>query len=79
MPIFKGDQGIDVIREIIMESHLLKLISHDDFICRVMEEIIEYNEELKQIITYVVIVEQAKMDLNAITKVWVDNLQSETK
>jgi isoprenylcysteine carboxyl methyltransferase (ICMT) family protein YpbQ len=28
-----------------MESHLLKMVEHPEYICEVMEEIIEYNPD----------------------------------
>ena len=32
---------------LLMEDHLLKMITNDEYICNVMEEIIEYNEDTK--------------------------------
>ena len=53
-----------------MEDHLLKMISHNDYICQVMEEIIEFNNEKDQIVGLICIVECAKNDLSKIVKIW---------
>ena len=43
----------------MIQSHLLKMVVHDDYVPQVMEEIIEYNPYLKQIVSFVVIMEKA--------------------
>ena len=55
-----------------MESHLLKLIAHKEYIAQILEEIIEFNKKEDKIFGYVVIVEQAQNDLNDIAGYWKD-------
>ena len=62
-----------------MESHMLKLIAHPDYICEVLEEVIEYNPESKKIEAYVGIVEQATNDLLHLTKTWKNPDEAEKK
>jgi hypothetical protein len=40
-----------------MESHLLKLIANKEYICEVLEEIIEYNVESDKLCSVLIIVE----------------------
>ena len=61
---------------ILMESHLLKLIAHKEYIAEILEEIIEYNEKDKSVYGCVVIVEQAQNDLNDVLSIWNDKQQS---
>jgi hypothetical protein len=46
---------------------LLKLIAHKDYIAEILEEIIEYNTNDKNIYGCVAIIEQATNDVNDIT------------
>lgn len=58
--------------DLLRESHLLKLCAHPEYICEVVEEIIDYAEDSKEIENIVLVVEQAKNDLSKLAKVWED-------
>lgn len=49
---------------------MIKMIANKDFICEIMEEIIEFNEKEDAIMNYVMIVEKAINDLSIIVKIW---------
>jgi nitrogen regulatory protein PII len=53
--------------DLLMEDHLLKMISHTDYVCNVIEEIIEYNKFKNKIVGLISIVECAKNDLVKLT------------
>ena len=55
---------------------MLKMRAHKDYICEVMEEIIEYNEKEKKVVGVVAIVECAKNDLNKLLDIWIDKEKS---
>ncbi len=40
-----------------MESHLIKMLDNKDYVVDILEEIIEYNEQDKSILNYIVLVE----------------------
>jgi serine/threonine protein kinase len=66
-------------KDLLMEDHLLKMISHKDYVCNVMEEIIEYNKEKSKIVGLISIVECAKNDLTKITDIWLNEEKAKVK
>jgi hypothetical protein len=40
-----------------MESHMIKLLPNKEFVVEILEEIIEYREEDKSVLNYIVLVE----------------------
>jgi len=57
---------------ILTESHLIKLLENKEHIVEIYEEIIEFNKNTGAIENYLVMIEQAKQDLNNIVKSWCD-------
>jgi hypothetical protein len=53
-----------------MESHMIKLLPNKEFVVDILEEIIEYKEDDKTVLNYLVLVEQAQRDLKDIVKIW---------
>jgi serine/threonine protein kinase len=53
-----------------MESHMIKLLPNKEFVVEILEEIIEYKEEDKTVLNYLVLIEQAQRDLKDIVKIW---------
>ena len=49
----------ETIANILMESHMIKLLPKKEFVVDILEEIIEYKEEDKTVLNYLVLVEQA--------------------
>jgi hypothetical protein len=49
----------DTIANILMESHMIKLLPNKEFVVEILEEIIEYNEDDKTVLNYLVLVEKA--------------------
>lgn len=64
--------GPSATEDLLRESHLIKLCSHPEYICEVVEEIVDYEEDSKEIENIVLIVERAKNDLSKFAKVWED-------
>ena len=60
----------EMIANILMESHMIKLLPNKEFVVEILEEIIEYKEDDKTVLNYLVLVEQAKRDLRDIVKIW---------
>jgi hypothetical protein len=60
----------DIIADILMEGHMIKLLPNKEFVVDILEEIIEYREDNKTVLNYLVLVEQAKRDLKNIVKIW---------
>lgn len=48
---------------LLEECHFMKFIQHEDFICRVLEEIYVYDTEYEMLHSGVTIVERAEFDL----------------
>jgi hypothetical protein len=42
-----------------MESHMIKLLPNKEFVVDILEEIIEYKEDDKTVLNYLVLVESA--------------------
>jgi serine/threonine protein kinase len=59
-----------------MESHLIKLLPNKEYVVEILEEIIEFKEDEKKVLNYVVLVEQAQRDLRGIVKTWADEKAS---
>ena len=51
---------------------MIRLLTNKEHVVEVYEELIEFNPETKTIENYLVIIEQAKHDLNSIVKFWGD-------
>jgi hypothetical protein len=49
---------------------MIKLLQNKEFVVEILEEIIEYEEDDKTVLNYLVLVEQAKRDLGDIVKIW---------
>ena len=49
---------------------MIKLLPNKEFVVDILEEIIEYKEDDKTVLNYLVLVEQAKRDLKDIVKIW---------
>jgi hypothetical protein len=47
----------ETIANILMESHMIKLLPNKEFVVDILEEIIEYKEEDKSVLNYLVLVE----------------------
>ena len=60
----------DSVANILMESHMIKLLKNKEFVVEILEEIIEYNEADKKVFNYIVLVEQAQRDLKNIVDIW---------
>lgn len=60
----------EVYVEILIESQMLKLIPHNDYIAQIKEELIEINMELAKLTKYCVIVERAQHSLDDIMQIW---------
>jgi hypothetical protein len=53
----KKETSNELITNLLMESHMIKLLENKEFVVDILEEIIEYNEGDKSILNYVVLVE----------------------
>ena len=43
--------------DLLLEDQLMKMVAHEDHVCQVLEEIIEYNENKDEIVSMISIVE----------------------
>jgi hypothetical protein len=55
LPLKESTQ--DTISNILMESHMIKLLPNKEFVVEILEEIIEYREEDKTVLNYLVLIE----------------------
>ena len=60
----------DQFLDLLVEDQLIKMVAHEDFVCQVVEEIIDYNPKTNEITGLISIVESAKNDLAKIVKIW---------
>ncbi len=56
----------------MVQSQMMKLIAHKEYITEICEEIIEYNAQTGSINSYMVLMERAINDLTQIIKIWND-------
>ena len=68
IPDNSGDDQAMV--DILEESHLIRLLENKEHVVDIYEEIMEINKETRTIKNYLVLVEQAKHDLNSMVKFW---------
>lgn len=59
-------------RSLLLENHMLRLSQNDDCVCKVLEEIIIFDETFNEVILVVAIIEKAEYDLEQVIKLWLD-------
>ncbi len=60
------------MNEILSESSMIKLLTNKEYVVEIYEEIIEFNKKLNKVENYVVLIEQARNDVEKIVKVWLN-------
>lgn len=58
-------------KEIFIENQKIRLAKNKDYVCKILEEIILYDKEKKEILALVVIVEKAEFDLGQLVDNWI--------
>eukprot|EP00347_Sterkiella_histriomuscorum_P002996 403365996 len=71
-PDQNSSQVHESLMDIISESQQLKLLSNPNFIAQVKEEIINFDEQNNQVLSYVAIVERAQHSLHDLFQIWND-------
>jgi len=61
------------MNEILSESSMIKLLTDKEHVVEIYEEIIEVNKEQNKVENYIVMVEQARNDVDKIVKIWLDD------
>jgi hypothetical protein len=57
--LLSEENSQDTIANILMESHMIKLFLNKEFVVEILEEIIEFKEDDKTVLNYIVLAEQA--------------------